>query len=291
MDGELLRLLYHRLFSDSKLSHTAGCTFGDAVILLIHFHAVLTNHSRRWAHDKRNWPLWCRRLAFPSYSQLMKRLALPSTQRRIGQLGVEFRARLPQSGEKVCDAKPLVVGGYSKDRDAAAGKIPNGWARGYRLHLVVDSCGAVDAFDVTGLDAGEPTVMRRIVARLDLCGVSLRGDSNYDSNRLYPVVAARGGRLVAPRKKPGTGLGHHPHHPHRLLAIAELEGDPARLKQHKLQRVRIEQSLAHLTNLPFGLWALPNFVRGRRNVHRWITAKLALYHLYLALSRSTRAAA
>ena len=291
MDGKLLRQLYHRLFSDPNLAHTRDCTFGDAIVLFIHFYAALSNHSHSWAHDKANWPVWCRRLSFPSYSQLMKRLAWESTQQKIAQLNDEFRSRLPRGPDKVCDGKPLVVGGYSKDPDARAGKIPDGWARGYKLHVLIDSFGAIEGFDVSPLDGGEPTVMRGIVRRTDLSGAILRADNNYDSNSLYRDVADRGGRLVAPRKKPGTGLGHGRHHPHRLRAIAELENNEAQLRVHKRHRVRVEQSLGHLTNLSFGLWALPNSVRRLIRVQRWITTKIMLYHLHLSLSRSVAAAA
>jgi hypothetical protein len=260
--------------------------------------AVLDNRSHRSAHAKGAWPLWCRHVAVPGYSQLMKRLARASTRRQVDALNAEFRARLGGGGgEKACDGKPLAVGGYSKDPDAARGKVPGGWARGYRLHALVDAAsGAVDAFAVTPLNAGEPTVMRDVVANLDLGGAVVRGDANYDSNPLYAAVAAAGGRLVAPRARPGAGLGHSTpggHHPDRLAAVAELEGDggPGRLRAHRRARNRVEQRLAHLTNLPFGLWALPNFVRRLPRVRRWVAAKIMLYHLHLALTRPAAAAA
>ena len=291
MDGELFRELYHRLYSDPTLTHTRECTFPDALILLIYFYAAMNNCSPRWAHDRRNWPLWCRHLAFPSYSQLMKRLAWERTQTLIDRLNAEFRDRLPTSREKVCDGKPLTVGGFSKDPDARSGKIPDGWARGYKLHAVVDSLGPIDAFCVTALDAGEATVARRrLLAGLDktdLRGSILRGDANYDSNPLYRTAARYGGRLIAPRRKPYTGLGHHRHHPHRLLAIAELEHGVDGLRRHKSHSNRVEQSFAHLTNLSFGLWALPNFVRRLARVTLWTKAKIALYHFHLARSLGT----
>jgi hypothetical protein len=280
MDGELLSYLYHRLLHSDNARVAPGSTYSDAVVVLIYFYAVLCDRSPRWAHDKRHWPLWLRRLEFPSYSQLMRRLRTEPTRRLIAQINDECRDRLPRCGEKFCDGKPLVVGGFSKDPDTAVGKVPDGWARGYRLHAIVDRCGAVDALEVTPLDVGEPTVTRRLVRCLDLAGVLLRGDSNYDSNPLYRAVADRGGRLVAPRKKPGTGLGHCPHHPHRLRAVAELEGSAATLREHRCHRVRVEQAFAHLTNLPFGLAPLPNFVRRLRRVRMWVAAKIALYHVH-----------
>ena len=42
--------------------------------------------------------------------------------------------------------------------------------------------------------------------------------------------------------------------------------------------------------MPFGLWALPNHVRRLARVTRWVAAKVALFHVYLALRRRARAA-
>jgi len=284
MDGELLRSIYHRLFeSDSARPH-GGQLYGDAVVALFHCFAVLSGRSHLWAYDKGHWPLWLRRMTFPSYSQLMRRLK--GIDPLIEALNREFRALLPGGPDKTCDGKPLVVGGDSKDPDAAWGKIPgDGWAKGYKLHLVIDeSSGAIEAIDVTALDGGEPTATRRLVRTMDLSACTLRGDSGYDSNPLYRAVADRGGRLIAPRKKPGRGLGHHRHHPDRLRAIAELEGDPAALRAHRHRRIRVEQSLAHLTNVPCGLAPLPNFVRRLPRVRRWVKTKTMLYHLYRILT-------
>ena len=293
MDDQLLNHLYHRLLTPGKVQHPANCQYSDSIIVLIYFVGVIRCRSSLWAQDKCNWPLWMRRLARPSYSQLQRRLATQSVQQLITRLNGEFRDQLPCSSEKFCDGKPLVVGGFSKDPDTAEGKLPgDGWGRGYKLHVIVDACGAVDVLEVTALSAGEATVTRRLVALLDLRGVLLRGDSNYDSNPLYAAVAAREGRLVAPRKKPGTGLGHQPHHPDRLRAIRELEeSGEATARAHKRHRIRVEQTLGHLSNLPFGLSPLPNFVRRLRRVERWVLAKITLYHLALILRRNQKLAA
>lgn len=292
MDDQLLNHLYHRLCAADKVQRPINCVYSDSIVVLIYFLGVIRDRSPRWARQKRNWPLWMRRLEPPSYSQLMRRLATPSVQRLIAQLNGEFRGQLPCSREKFCDGKPLVVGGFSKDPDTAEGKLPgDGWGRGYKLHVIIDACGAVDLFELTALNVGEATVMRRLVALMDLSEVLLRGDSNYDSNPLYAAVAARGGRLIANRKRPGTGLGHCPHHPDRRRAIEELEQSPESARAHKRHRIRVEQGLAHLTNLPFGLSPLPNFVRRRPRVARWVLAKITLYHLALILRRQQQLAA
>jgi hypothetical protein len=291
MDGELLSYLYHRLMRSSNPRHVQRCTFNDGLIVLIYFYAVLCNRSPRWACQRCNWPVWLRRLRLPSYSQMMRRLKHPSVGQLIEQIDRECRDRLPRSDEKICDGKPLVVSGFSKDPDARLGKIPGGWGRGYKLHAMVDSLGVIEAFAVTGLNAGEATVMCQLVSGIELSGAIVRADANYDSNRLYHQVADSGGRLIAPRRKPWRGLSKRKHHPHRLQAIAELEST-AQLRQiHKRIRVRVEQTFAHLTNLPFGLAPLPNFVRRLRRVTLWVKAKIVLYHVSRILRCSNALAA
>ena len=292
MEDELLLSIYHRLFPSPSSKLRARCDYSDATIALIYLHAALRGRSPLWASDKRNWPLWARRLNFPSYSQLMRRISTPQVTQLIEQLNQEFRDQLPRGRSKLCDGKPLVVGGFSKDPDARRGKVPAGFAKGYKLHAIFDEdSAAIEAFEVTALDGGEPTVACRLVATLDLQGAVVRGDSNYDSNPLFAAVAKAGGRLIAPRKKPHTSLGHHPQHPDRIRSIRHLELGDLVLEDHERHRIRVEQGLAHLTNLPFALAPLPNFVRRLHRVQRWIAAKILLYHAYLNLRQEKAAAA
>lgn len=286
MDGELLRWLYRRLIHDPTLSRTRDCTYGDGLILLIYFFSVIYNRSLAWAHDRRNWPLAYRRLVFPSYSQLCRRMKLPRLQEHIAVIGRSLGRQLPGSDLKLIDGKPLPVGGFTKDPDATLGHVPDGFARGYRLHLVFDSLGRIEAFDVTGLHAGESTVAVKLLRQCDLRGRLIRGDSNYDSNPLYRRVARLGGRLLAPRKKPFTGLGHHKHHPDRLRAIAELEQSDLTLREHRRIRATVERHIGQLVDLSCGLWGLPWFVRRLRRVKPWVAAKLLLYQLNLFLRQN-----
>lgn len=294
MDDQLLRSLYHELIVASKPRRPRRCTYDDNLIVFIYFFGVLNNASMRWAHDRRNWPLWMRRLPRISYSEFMRRLSTDSVRQRITEFNATLRARLPDTNEKSVDGKPLTVGIYSKDPDSKRGVVAEGcWARGYKMHAIVDASGAVDAFCVTALNAGEsPVAQEQLLAQLDVQGITLRGDANYDSNSLYRAVAERGGRFIAPRRKPGAGVSRsHAQHPDRLRAIIELEGAATGLFAHRRHRVRIEQSFGHMTNLWFGIFGLPNSVRRLHRVQRWITAKIALYHLYLTLRIKQRQAA
>jgi hypothetical protein len=286
MNSELLTWLYRRLLHDPSCNHQRDCTYSGGLIALIYFYAVHTNHSLRWASDRRHWPIWLQRLKLPSYSQICRRLRSGQVLALIRQINQELRQQLPRGRTKLGDGKAYVVNGFSKDRDATFGKVPDGWARGYKLHAILDAASAaIDAWSISGLARGEATVMRQLVQRLDLRGCVLLCDANYDSNPLYRTVDSCGGRLIAPRRKPGTGLGHRPHHPHRLTAIELLEGNDDRRRAHARHRAAIERGFANLGN-SIGLWALPNFVRRQYRVQQWILAKITLYHLHLLLRLS-----
>ena len=295
MDDQLLLHIYHRLFDSDKTRGdphpSVGCVYSDALIVLIYMLACIRDRSPRWASKKHNWPLWMRRLDGPSYSQLMKRLKTYPVQRLLALLFMEYRDKLPVSAKRYADGKPLAVGGFTKDPDAKSGKLPGDcWGRGYKVHVLADATGTVQLFSVTGLDVGEATAMRQLVMQTPLKDAVVRTDSNYDSNPLYEAIAKQGGRLIAPRKKPYTGLGHHHQHPDRLRAIKELESEKQALKSHRHERARVEQELGHITNLPFGLAPLPNFVRRLPRVTLWVLAKLTLYHAYLNLLKDKRLA-
>src|ERR1051325_2956504 len=223
MDGELLRWFYHRLMHDPILRHKPNYIYGDGIILLVYVFAVIRNRSVLWAGDIKHWPAWCQAvLQLPSRSQLNKRLKSESVTRWMLTINAELRDRLPRGARKVVDGKPLAVGGFSHDPDARWGKTPGGgWAKGYKLHAVVDAdAAAIDAWQVPPRDGGEATVLRRdLIGRCGdlLHGATLRGDPNYDSNPAYRAVAEAGGRLIATRRKPYTGLGHCRHHPDRQI--------------------------------------------------------------------------
>ena len=283
MDDEF-RAVYRILFPARTPVRTAGCTYPDALIALIELYRVGRHLSMRAGMRRRRWPLWMRRLRTPSYSQFKRRVATDAVQQLIQRVGDHFASRCPRTNDKTIDGKPLAVGGFSKDPDATRGHVPGGWARGYRLHAAVDAAGPIESWAITPLHTGEATVARGVLRPLDLANATVRADANFDSNALYEQVAAQGGRLIAPRRRAHTGLGHCPQHPDRLRAITELEQTPGGQAAHDRHRVRIEQVFGRLTLLATGLWALPPSVRRLSRVTRYVRAKITLYHAHLALN-------
>ncbi len=310
MDGELFRQLYRAAGAVASKDVPPRGTHSDFTILLTLLWAAGNEQPVSWAcggggGGRGNWPLWAWRVSrhLPSPSTMSRRPYTRAFQLVLLRFNDHLRRELPGSSLKFLDGKPLLVGGFSKDRQAKRGKVPDGWGRGYKLHAIVNACGAVEAFCVTPLNAGEATVARDVIVwsgACDLRGALLLADANYDGNALYAAVAAAGGRMLAPRRKPGTGLGHHgePQHPHRLAAIAALEapaGAPAPgAADGALYRLRegIEQAFGLMGNYAGGLrTGLPNHVRGLRRVRLWVALKVVLYHAYLLNQDARRAAA
>jgi len=291
MDGELFKRLYKAAGAVASKAAGRRCTFSDFEVLLTFVIAAVANKPLSWACRRPNRPLWCWRVNVPTPSTMSRRTRTRHFQRLLVRLDAALRAGLPGSSLKYLDGKPLLVAGHSRDRDARAGRAPGGWGKGYRFHAVVDACGAVEAFAVTGLDAGEATVARGVVlpACHDLRGALVVADGNFDSNNLYGSVRGAGGTLLAPRRKPGTGLGHgREQDPDRLRAIERLERTPGALRQFKRLRLGVEQAFGLMTHP--GLGALPPWVRRLRRVRMWAMAKVIVYHAHLLQQDEQRAA-
>jgi hypothetical protein len=80
--------------------------------------------------------------------------------------------------------------------------------------------------------------------------------------------------LLAPRRKPGRGLGHHRQHAGRIEAIAALEGDEKKRRQASRLRTVIERYFGWLTGVGGG--SPPPWVRTLRRVGRWMLAKIVI---------------
>lgn len=291
MDGELFKRLYH--LAGRVASRRAGrrCTFSDLEVLVTFVLAAVAHRPLSWACRRCNRPLWCWRLEVPTPSTMSRRTRTRHFQRLLLRLNAALLADLPGSSLKFLDGKALLVGGHSRDRDARTGRAPGGWGKGYRFHAVVNACGAVEAFAVTGLHAGEATVAREVLlpACRDLRGALAVADGNFDSNNLYGSVGEAGGTLLAPRRKPGTGLGHgRGQHPDRLRAIEQLERTAGGRRDFDRLRLGVEQAFGLMTHL--GLGALPPWVRRLRRVRLWVMGKVIVYHAHLLEQDRQRAA-
>lgn len=281
MEGELFDSLYQLI---TQLSTPRGKRqqYSDGVIVAIYLWAVINDRPMNWACNPHHAPpQWDRPL--PSISCLSRRMKAASAQLLLQRLlhQVDMRRQAAMLMLLLIDSKPLVVGVYSKDRHARWGYIGKGRkARGYRLHVVVTSDGQLVAWTVASMNEGDSVVAARLVDQFRAQGYLL-GDSAYDSNPLHACCARRGLRLLAPRKRPHTGLGCRRHEPTRLQSAALLEtpspGASDFGRELYQRRGDIERLFGRWTSTAGGLsLALPAWVRGPRRVATWIAAKLLL---------------
>jgi hypothetical protein len=295
MEGELWGAVYRLILGEaSKRPRRKRVRYSDAWVLAVFFWAAVHDRPVCWACDGRNWPdARLRGRELPSDGCMSQRLrTLPVLSLLAAVL--ERLASLAPPGEslvRVVDGKPLPVGGYSKDRDARWGKsAAEAWEKGYKVFQVWGPRGVVpDCWTLGPMDRPEPTAAREeLVPALAGAGCVgyLLGDASFDSNPLHAECSPRGIQVVAPRKKPGTGLGHRDHSPARLRSIELLESPaPGELpssgrapfaRNLYAMRAGIERRLGNLCCFGGGLAPLPAWVRTPHRVARWVAAKLVI---------------
>jgi hypothetical protein len=252
------------------------CEFTDQEIVRVFLWAVLHDRPISWACRPASWPIQVRRCRLPSCSTMSRRLRSLGTMKLLGRAIRLLRILLSPARRMLVDGKPLCVSKFSKDRQAKRGYAVGGHARGYKLHALCDENGNLLAWDVRSMNEAESVVARRLISRSRTPGATIYGDASYDSNRLHAIAENARMRLLAPRGKPGRGLGHHRQHPARIRCIATLEGDPAAKADYQRHRQAIERYFGQLTSFGGGLNPLPSWVRTRRRVRRWVLGKLLI---------------
>ncbi len=280
MEGELFRALYVIVLQEAKLRSRPKCVcFSDAVIVLVFFWAVLHDRPIRWACQRINWTKEWAWLCLPSAATMSRRLKTFSCWMLIAALYYRLQAR----EQLFCccrriDSKPLVVGGFSKDRDARRGYATGGLARGYKLDAAWGRALVPDALMLAPLNVSDQRCAIKLIddlAEQNAAGYLL-ADSPHDTNPTHQHAADNGFQLLAPRKLPGSGLGHCQHSPARLRSIEMLEGPGRFGRELYALREEIERRFGRLCSFGGGLQPLPSWVRRPLRVTRWVIAKLII---------------
>lgn len=252
--------------------------FTNHDIVKVYYWAVIHDRPTAWACCPKNWPIHRRRCLLPSPPTMSRRLASPAVAALLDTL--ERRVVAPKEPGLfwIIDGKPLVIGGASKDRQAGYGRAANSMAKGYKIHAILDTAGAIACWRLAPMNKDERVMAARMLKIAAIQGYVV-ADSNYDSNPLHEICGQRDQlQLITPRRYgPGRGTGHKKQTAGRLRSIALLENPyPNFANQLLKDRDEIERRYGQLTNWGGGLTCLPPWVRTHRRVRRWVQAKLVL---------------
>lgn len=301
MEHRLFEQLYRLIIDLGKYHSRRGRWYSDAAIALVYLWSVLWDRPRDWACDRNNWGRHGRDCPWddlPSPSTLCRRLRTISVLGLIERAQAWLRDQLPTRVFKWIDAKPLPVGGASKDPDAKCGRGAGGKAKGYKIHVIFDASGAPDSWTLTPMNTNEKLVAHDLLTDLRQA-LYVAADNQYDGNPVFDAAAAGGAQLVVnPRRAhQPKGLGHRKHSPNRLRGL-ELASNPlgcCGIQQSfgqslLLTRNGIERRLGYWGNFAGGLSPLPNWVRRPRRVALWVAGKFIalLLREWLKLVRKIR---
>jgi hypothetical protein len=275
MERKLWLRLYAVIWSVHHPCPPTRVSHSDRWVILVYLWACLHDRPTQWACQRCHWPPDLRWSRLPSQPTMSRRLRSASVNDLLNALLARYRGSAKDDWVRYLDARPLTVGGMSKDPDAADGYGAGGYFRGYKLHAVFGRGAVPLAWEVKPANYSEPTTARLLVNRLGGSGY-LVGDPSYDSNPLAEQAGQRGHQLVAkPKRASGAGRGHHPQSRYRLQGLALLKrpfGDALYRSRATIER-RFGQQTGN------GLGALPLWVRRMHRVKRWVQAKLLIVAL------------
>lgn len=288
MDGKLWSRVYEDVMQVEHPNSSPRQRFSDRVIVLVYLLAAANDRPVCWACRPESWKGYKRPAQLPSQPTMSRRLRSPGVQALADML--ESKLRVLQTIDKrvgAIDGRPLTINPYSKDRDARWGYAIRGFGFGYKLH-VVWSHGLVPlAWELLPLNASEPRVAtERLLPRLPPATGKryLLGDIAYDTNPLHAAAAERGYQLLAPPKRSGHDLGHRPHHPARLIGLAQLKtAYGSRLYK---RRGMVERFFANWATRDIGLDALPAHVRRLSRIKQFVQAKIILNGFHILHRRN-----
>ncbi len=278
---QLCKTLYRKLLTLANGKKPPGTMFTDAEILIVYLWSVLNDRPVSWAADKTNWPYyWQKKIKIPDGSTISRRMKTASTQRLLADLESEINHCQHPSICRFIDAKPLAIGGCSKDPDAGYGHAAGCKAKGYKFYAIGDLRQGFVSWDIRPMQHNEATVAMDLIKKVDIEGYIV-GDTAYDANKLFDAAMANNLSLITIKRK--GGLGHRPQSSGRLNSIEILKRN---FGQGLIDARRcIEQMFAQLTNLSFGLKPLPNWVRTLKRVKNWVRAKLIFNQIWRILKK------
>jgi hypothetical protein len=284
MEAKVYRAMCRWLTSVPHARRRKREQFSDAWIIMVYLWSAINDRPVCWACEQRNWP--AKLLdgnTLPSDSTMSSRLRSVGVLQLLERLLMAITDALPVPLVKTIDSKPLLVGAYSKDRDAKRGRLATRqFARGYRLHAVCHGR-AVRTWLIASLNENDSTIGPKLLDKLEGGGGYAVGDNAYDTNECHAHATPTGHQLVAPARFKNRHVRDAKHNrPERLRALDLLASPLERCGQPSAFGVALynarEPAESCFGELSIrGLNYLPAWVRGPRRVVLWTAAKLALH--------------
>ena len=252
----------------------------EGAILAVYYWSVVNHKPVSWATHPRNWPKGLWRGKLPTQSCMSRRMALASCSKALARIEQVVRASGEPTLVAIIDGKALEISLHTADPDARVGRGTGHVAAGYKLHAIISSSGHLLAWRVEPLNVDERVVAQELVESLR-GNCYLVGDSNYNHEPLYQKCASLGMQLVAPRQRRHEFAGHRPEAcAQRVRSIDLLEWNRSSFGDGLMAtRMNIERFFAQLSHSLGTIAHLPMWVRRRKRVQQWITARLTLAHL------------
>lgn len=302
MDRELwtqvVRLIRH---AEKQIGWNGGRrrpVYPNGMIVAMYVWSVWHDRTLSWACRRGSYSVLFRPRQLPSVSQFSRRIRSADCQRILQRLHDALAQRSCGVQLAVVDGKALPVSAVSGDREARRGRITGGFARGYKLHALINQACRIVVWSVTGLNGDEKTVARALLPHAPPMGPGaiLLADSNYDSAPLHRAAAkaCKGVSLVHPLRGQHRATGRFRARALRLMpasrrALVQAWAQRPTLLQMALRwRQQIERVFAVLTCTSGGLASLPAWVRGLERVRRWVGTKIILYNARLNVQEQLR---
>jgi len=260
-----------------------GAVYTDREVLAVATWAALYDRPISWACKRCNWPrqAWRRRL--PDQSTMSRRLRGLDVLASMRELVDIIQRRRPASSILLVDGKAIEVGEHTKDPDARIGRGVSRFAKGYKLHALIDDQRQVLAWRVHPLNEPETrvaqTLLRDAADRIQP-GSILLADAAYDSNRLHLRASVHRVQLIAPRQTPTRGVTkNYRHHRSRLRSIELTEGRGSRRRNSwfRGRRITIERFFGNFVSVGGGFSCLPAWARRLHRCRIWVAAKLVIH--------------
>jgi hypothetical protein len=266
--------MYRMVRQEAGIDHNTRHIHPDSQILGVLLWAAVNDKPICWACDPKQWPDAIRLQDLPSQSCMSRRLR---TQCFVATLERCCRARrdeLPSGMLKFIDAKPLPVGGCTKDKDALYGRAASCKAKGYKLFTITDAAsGAIDHWLLGPMSWSEQKAADELLARIGPA-LLIVGDGEYDVSRLYDLAAGQESGLLAPAPLDVKGTGHHYLSPHRKDGLSLARSSVGAMLL--MSRIGMEQAYGQWSCTHGGLGPLPAWVRTPHRTLVWVGAKLLI---------------